>query len=164
MSMFRPDPRPNPPRPPRPRPNPPMPPMPMPEDDSRGLPSRGGPSPSGSGDGRMTAGPRMPLRQRLSAGPQMPRRKEDKERPTSRILQQFPNAQLLPYIQGPVPDVIPPGLRPDNYSEYESFQRLPFKPGDDYMELFNQANNKARLQALINAMGGMSIKDMETYF
>jgi hypothetical protein len=134
---------------PRPRPMPPM-----PKDDSRGLPSQGRPS----------AGPQMPRRERPSAGPQMPRRKEGEERPTSRILQQFPNAQLLPYIQGPVPDVIPPGLRPDNYSEYESCQRLPFRPGNDSMELFRQADNKARLQALINAMGGMSIQDMEQYF
>lgn len=44
------------------------------------------------------------------------------EQPTSRIMQMFPGAQLLPFIQGPVPDEIPPGLRPDNYSGYYDMQ------------------------------------------
>jgi hypothetical protein len=123
--------------------------MPMPENDSQG---------------RMTARPQMPRREFPAAGPQMPRREQGEERAPSRIMQQFPNAQMLPYIRGPVPDVIPPGLRPDNYSGYESFQRLPFTPGEDSMELFQQANNKARIQALINAMGGMPLNNMETSF
>ena len=129
--------------------------LPYPGDRDRPRPPmpRPGARPDGSTRGEKRVAPEpMPLRER-GTPPQMPK-----------WMQQFPNARKQIAIRGPMPKEFPPGIGPENYIDYSGPQTMPWNTNDSLEDYMVPLNNQARIRALLNAMNGWSMQNMDPNF